>query len=278
MGLTIHKLLLAAMLCSVVSARQASAGDISVTWDPVTGAAGYHVYYGLQPGVYTNFVSAGTNNTTITGLQNCQNYYVAVKAFNGAGESPDFSNEVTGWSRPIISSVTPAAATQGDQIVMDIMGSNFQNGASIDLGNPHVGLSSVTVLSCTHVQLLATVEPTAQNVRPAHVGKLDVTVLNPDDVYGLQAQGFEVLINPARFDINQSDPTTTNRIDGWDTIYLSRYFGLAESDPNYDPDHDFDGDGWVDGADLSFIASNLGKCWSASSKTWTTSACPADLQ
>ena len=105
-----------------------------------------------------------------------------------------------------------------------------------------------------------------------------MTVSNPDSVFGMKSQAFEVLLNPARFDINRSDSTTTNRIDGKDTVYLSRQFGLNEFDPNYDADDDFDGDGWIDGLDLVYIASNLGKCWSASTKSWTIAACPAALQ
>jgi hypothetical protein len=167
-----------------------------------------------------------------------------------------------------VTSATPATAIQGDQVVMDIMGANFQNGAAVDLGNPNVLLTSVTVLSCTHIQLLATVEPTAQNVRPAQIGRLDVTVSNPDSVFGTKTQGFEVLINPFRFDINRTDATTTNRIDGKDTVYLSRQFGLDESNPNYD----------ADGDDLAYIASNLGRCWSTSAKNWSLSACPTGLQ
>jgi hypothetical protein len=269
------------LVCGVallLLASPAAAGTISLAWDAVPGATGYRVYYGTASGQYTSSITSATASATVSGLQDCAAYFVAVKAYNGAGESPQFSNELTGWSRPVVTSATPATAVQGDQIVMDIVGSNFQSGALVDLGNPHVVLSSVTVLSCTHVQLLATVEPTAQNVRPAQVGKLDVTVANPGDVFGMRSQGFEVLINPARFDVNRSDAATTDRIDGKDTIYLSRHFGLSEADPNYDPDHDFDGDGWVDGADLAFIASNLGRCWATSTKTWAASACPANLQ
>jgi hypothetical protein len=86
-----------------------------------------------------------------------------------------------------------------------------------------------------------------------------------------------VTINPARFDVNRTDDVTRGRIDGKDTVFLSRGFGLSESDPNYDGDDDFDGDGWVDGQDLAYIASNLGRCWSPSSRTWSLSACPASL-
>jgi len=260
------------------AAAPASAGSIVLSWDATQGASGYHVYYGTQSGAYTDFITTSSTTATIGGLQDCATYYVAVKAFNGAGESPQFSNELSGWSRPVVTSATPSSAKQGDQIVMDVMGTNFRDGAVVELANPHVVLTSVAVISCTHIQLLATVEPTARAVRPAQIGRLDLTVANPDSVFGTKSQAFEVLINPARFDVNQSDATTRNRIDGKDTVYLSRQFGLSESDPNYEADDDFDGDGWVDGQDLAYIASNLGRCWSAASKSWSLAACPAGLQ
>ena len=267
-------------LIAAVSAATApaTAGSIALSWDGTQGATGYHVYSGTQSGVYTGFITTPSTTATITGLQDCAVYFVAVKAFNAVGESPNFSNELSGWSRPVVTSATPVTAMQGDQIVMDIVGTNFQSGAVVDLGNPHVILTSVSVLSCTRIQLLATVEPTAQNVRPAQIGRLDLTVANPDSVFGMKSQAFEVLINPARFDVNQSDDMTRNRIDGKDTVYLSRQFGVNESNPNYDADDDFDGDGWIDGQDLAYIASNLGRCWSVSSKTWSLAACPTGLQ
>jgi len=256
----------------------ARAGTIAVNWDAVTGASGYRVYYGTSTGQYGASITSASTSATISGLQDCTQYFVAVKAYNAAGESAQFSNELSGWSRPSVVTVTPGNAMQGDQIVMDITGTNFQSGAVADLVNPNVILTSITVLSCTHMQLIASVEPTAANIRPAEIGLQDVLVSNPDATFGTKAQAFEVLINPYRFDINRSDAATTNRVDGKDTIWISRHFGVDESDPNYDPDHDFDGNGWVDGSDLSYIASNLGKCWSAGSKSWTFAACPTNLQ
>jgi hypothetical protein len=257
----------------------AMAGSISVAWDATPDATGYYVYYGTASGHYNPApLTSSSTSATITGLQNCATYYVAVKAFNPAGVSVDFSNELSGWSRPEVTTATPASAMQGDQIVMDVMGANFLPGAVVDLENPHVILTSVRVLSCNQIQLLATVEPTAGTIRPARIGRLDVTVANPDSVFGMKSQAFEVLINPSRFDVNQSDAMTNHRIDGKDTVYLSRRFGLNESNPNYDADDDFDGDGWVDGQDLAYIASNLGRCWSASSRSWSLAACPTVLQ
>lgn len=267
------------MVAASAVAAPAIAGSIALSWDATPGASGYYVYYGTESGHYNPVpVTTASSSTTISGLQDCTTYYLAVKAFNPAGVSANFSNELSGWSRPGITSATPSSAKQGDQIVMDVMGANFLPGAVVDLGNPHVILTSVQVLSCNQIQLIATVEPTAATLRAAQIGRLDLTVANPDSVFGLKSQAFEVLINPSRFDINQSDDMTRNRIDGKDTVYLSRLFGMNESDPNFDADDDFDGDGWIDGQDLAYIASNLGRCWSTSSKSWSLAACPTTLQ
>ena len=274
----IASLLFAAGLTSAIM-TPAMAGEINLAWDATPGATSYRVYYGTSPGVYGASITTSSTTAKITGLQDCSPHYVAVKALNGAGESAQFSNEVSGWPRPMITSSTPATAMQGGQTVLNLVGSNFQPGAVVELeGDSNVVLGSVSVLSCTQIQVVTTVEPTAQNVRPAQIGRRDVTVSNPDDVYGQRIEGFEVLINPARFDINKSDAATTNRIDGKDTIYISRLFSLSEASPSYDPDYDFDGDGWIDGEDLSYIASNTGKCWSSSSGTWTAGACPTNLR
>jgi hypothetical protein len=256
----------------------ARAGDINLAWDPTPGATAYHVYFGTTPGVYSGSITTSGASATISGLQDCTSHFVAVKAVNGAGESVQYSNEISGWPRPAVTSSGSLKVMQGKQAVLDVVGANFQPGATVELGDSHILLGSVSVLSCTHLQVLATVEPTAPNVRPAEVGTKDVTIVNPDYVYGLQAQGFEVVINPARFDINRSDSATTNRIDGKDTIYLSRAFAASEPSPAYDPDYDFDGNGWIDGTDLNYIAINLGRCWSSSSGAWSSSACPSSLQ
>ena len=269
--------LLAAAAAAV--AAPAMAGSIALSWDATSGASGYYVYYGTQSGHYNPTpLTTSSTTATITGLQDCTTYYVAIKAFNQAGVSVNFSNELSGWSRPGVTSATPSSAMQGDQINIRITGANFQGGAVVDLGNPNVFLTSISVDSCTQITLLATVEPTAGSVRPAQIGRLDLTVANPDSVFGMKSNAFEVLINPARFDINQSDDMTRNRIDGKDTVYLSRLFGMSESNPNYDADDDFDGDGWIDGQDLAYIASNLGRCWSVASKSWSLAACPTALQ
>ena len=83
---------------------------------------------------------------------------------------------------------------------------------------------------------------------------------------------FDVLIEPSRFDVNQSDEGTAGRIDGKDTVWLARHFGSQEGGPTYDPDYDFNGDGWIDGSELAHLGSEFGECWNGSG--WSGSACP----
>ncbi len=253
----------------------AGAGEINLAWDAVAQATGYNVYYGSGSRGYTAHMTVGTNAAKITGLPDCQNTFVAIKAYNGAGQSEDYSEELSGWPRPSITSTSPAAVQQGEQIVVDINGANFRSGASVEINNPRITLASVSVLGCDRIQLLATVEPRADNVAPAKIGRFQVTVVNPDSIFGSRSDAFEVTINPARFDINQSDEATTGRLDGKDTVWLARRFGGHEGTAGYDANSDFDGDGWVDGNDLAYIASNLGRCWTSSG--WSNQ-CPQGLQ
>jgi hypothetical protein len=253
------------------------AGTVSVAWDAAPGATGYKVYYSTTSGVFSDAQSIDVGNvlsTTVNGLTDCTTWFLAVKGYNGAGVSPEFSNEVTGYPRPSLSA-TPLAAMQGAQITMDITGANFDSGATVEIDNPNILIQSAHAISCTRIQFLATIDPTASGVRPAEVGQFAVTVVNSDDVYGTRSDAFEVLVNPARFDINKTDAVTRDRLDGKDTVWISRVFGGQEGDALYDPDSDFNGDGWVDGQDLSFVASNLGACWNGSS--WSVASCPTDL-
>ena len=267
------KLALAA--AAALASAHAAAGTISLAWSPVAGAAGYRVYYGVTSGDYGSYVDAGTGSqATLNGLEDCTTYYIAVKAYNPAGESTGYSNEITGWSRPIVSATTPGHRQQGDEAIVEIQGANFRPGATIRINNPHLALSSATVLDCDRIQLEMAVAPAAPGLRAAEVGGVNVEVMNPDGTYGTRIYGFEVHVDPARFDVNKSDSSTRDRLDGKDTVWMARLFGSQETrDALYDPDFDLDGNGWVDGSDLAYLASNLGRCWSGS--TWTVEACAA---
>jgi hypothetical protein len=262
-----------------------TAGTIGLRWDQAQYAAGYRVYYGQSAGQYSQSVDVGNVvEADIGGLDDCTTYYLAVKAYNAAGESVEFSNEITGWSRPEVSSFTPSAAAQGSQHTLDIIGSNFEPGAELILdaaaiptdseGNPLVVIENVNILSCDHLQALMTVEPSARGVRAMEVGDFTVnlSVYNPSMVYGSRSAGLEIAFNASRSDINQSDVTTTDRVDGKDLVWLAYAYGASEGESYYNPDADLDGDGMVDGVDLAYLATSFGMCWNGSS--WSTAACP----
>jgi len=250
---------LGALAC--LAALGVRAGTVDLEWDPAPGANGYKVYYGSAAGQYTQIKDVGNRTTTtMSNLTDCTDYFMAVKAYNAFGESGEFSNEVHGWARPALTGTAPAVM-QGEQVTVDLIGANFKPGALVEIDNPHVAVSSVAVTSCNRIQLIAAVDPLAPGLRAAEVGSFQVTVQNPGDVFGRRSNGFTVQIDPARFDVNKSDNSTFNRLDGKDTVWLSRTFGARDGQATYAPDYDFTGDGWIDGEDLAYLASNLGKCW-----------------
>jgi len=261
----------------VVVAIPAMAGSLSVGWDPVPNAQGYRVYYGTSPGTYTSSVQVGpVPSATIDGLRDCQTYYVAVKAFNSAGESADFSPELSGWPRPALGVPNPGVAMQGDVVTLTLPASNVMAGAVLEVDNPNVVVESFASSQCGTATAVLSVEPTAAGVRPAEIGRFTLTVVNPDNVFGERSNALEVVIDPLRFDVNRSDDTTRNRLDGKDTVWMARAFGVQEGNALYQPDYDLDGDGWVDGSDLAYLASNLGGCWNGTG--WSVAACAASLR
>jgi len=282
--LRLSRILFYALLVSIACASQTLSGTIDLQWDPVPEALGYRVFYGTEPGNYTYSVAAGPHpRAVLYDLPDCTTWYVAVKAYNWAGLSAQYSNEVVGWPRPTILSVTPSSADQGSSFVMNVFGANFQPGARLLLGGaaiptdladePLIRVESSGAVSCEQMQALIRVEPSARGVRAMEVGTFlfDYEVQNPDHVYGLEQREFEVRFDFARWDINQSDAATRDRIDGADLSWLAYAYGSRQGEPYYEPDADLNGDGIVDGADLAYLAYGFGRCWSG--VEWTEEAC-----
>lgn len=81
-------------LVLLVLASFAYAGELEVEWDPSADAAGYTVYWGPNPGQYTNWQDVGdVTVATVRNLPDCIPMYIAVTAYNSAGES-GYSNEI----------------------------------------------------------------------------------------------------------------------------------------------------------------------------------------
>jgi hypothetical protein len=174
-----------------IAGRPAIAGTASLAWDPVsdTDLAGYRVYYGTSPGSYTQSVDVGNvTQATITGLTDCTNYYFGVKAYDtAANESTSYSNQIQGWSRPVVTSSTPSSAEQGRTLNLTIAGTNFPSGATALFSNAGITVNSTTVNACGQLTLSVTVgagaAPGASN--------LDVT--DPDGVFGTGTSIFTVV-------------------------------------------------------------------------------------
>jgi hypothetical protein len=258
-----HRLWLVAV--ALLIPAPALAGTISLAWDPVSGAAGYQVYYGTSNRQYGDPMDAGnvcqpddagniSCQATVPNLTDCTTWYLAVKAYDGAGRlSPAFSNEVSGWPAPRIDSLTAVSARQGTQVSMELRGANFQSGSSVEfippsgdsvvcggrngvpaqtLPNPsleNVRATAVSLIAgdCGRLQALVSVAGSIAGEQVAELGSWDAVVLDPADpqgkrVFGTRPRAFEVLIDPIRYDVNTSDEGTdgVKRLTTADTQWL----------------------------------------------------------
>ena len=252
---SIRPLGLVAMVLIIASAVPgfALAGTVSLAWDPVPDpdVAGYRVYYGTTSGVYSQFLSVAKLPTTadVKNLQDCKTYYLAVKALDSNGnESTGFSNEVAGFAAPVPASLSPSSAKQSAaNLVVTVTGTNFDTQARPDFG-PDVMVNSYSSISCTQLQASITIAATARvNSAPA-LPRL-VAVVNQGGARGKKSGAFTVLFNERRADIDVS-----GRVMGRDLLYWRNAFGSVTGNPAYDIDSDLNGDGVVDGADLTLLA------------------------
>jgi hypothetical protein len=75
-----------------------SAPTTNVDGTQLTTLAGYKVYYGTTPGVYTSIVVGNVSSYQVVGLTNGQTYYFTVTAYDTQGIESDFAPVV---SKPI---------------------------------------------------------------------------------------------------------------------------------------------------------------------------------
>lgn len=173
----------------LVASLPVAAGTMSIAWDPVsdTDLAGYRVYSGTSPGSYSQSVDVGNVTETVLDLADCQDWFVAVKAYDTAGnESLEYSNEVSGWARPRVAVVTPSAAEAGRTLDLTLDGANYQGGASVEFSNTGITVNSVTVNSCNQLRVNVTI------ASGASAGASNVDVVNPDLVFGTGVGAFTV--------------------------------------------------------------------------------------
>jgi len=241
-----------ATLLLILLPSAVSAGTIRLAWDPVgdPDLSGYKVYYGTSSGVYTNSTPTGSQTSVdLTNLQDCKVYYLAVKAVDANGnESMGFSNEISGMSAPVPSTVSPATAKQATNFQnVTIYGTNFDTQARPDFG-PDILVNSYSASSCNQMIANITITQGAKvNSAPAQPRLL--TIINNGGPRGSKSGPFSVTFNEVRSDLDGS-----GRVGGRDLLYLQNAFGSVAGGPNYSVDADLNGDGKVDGADVTLLA------------------------
>ena len=84
------KLALFVVLALLATSQTASANAFTLAWDPSPGTdvAGYRVFYGTQPGVYTDSVDVGLRTNWHLIVPGSQRFYVAVRAYS-ASRTPE---------------------------------------------------------------------------------------------------------------------------------------------------------------------------------------------
>jgi hypothetical protein len=225
-ALSVFRFVLLIAIISVLAGTAAFAGEISLAWDSVTHPelAGYRVYYGTNSSNLDQSIDVGTNaQVMLSNLADCTNYFVAVKArANDDSESPQFSNQISGWARPTVASVAPASVERTSQVALTVTGVNFMPGASVTFSDPAIVVNSVTVNGCNELVVDVDVPDTAT------VGTADLTVVNPDQVFG---QGSAVLtVTNAAPDGQIDQPANDVTIDEGDTVN----FAATATDPDSD--------------------------------------------
>jgi hypothetical protein len=234
-------------------------GTIEIEWDPpLTGqAAGYRVYYGTSSGNYQWAQDAGSaTSAVLRDLEDCTMYYWAIKAYDSIGqESEEFSNEVSGWARPVVFYLDPESGQQGESLDITIHGSNFSPEPSVETDCTGIQAISASSLDCNTMSVTFQIDPESRELKAAAVGSCAVDVISEDmdRAYGNLQQAFTVTLNVSRLDVDSS-----GRIDGLDLNQFAPYVGFCEFDEGFEYQYDFDGDGWIDGDDLALLSAHFG--------------------
>jgi len=241
-----------ATLLLILLPSAVSAGTIRLAWDPVgdPDLSGYKVYYGTSSGVYTNSTPTGSQTSVeLTNLQECKVYYLAVKAVDANGnESMGFSNEISGMSAPVPGMVSPNSAKQATNFQnVTIYGTNFDTQARPDFG-PDILVNSYSTTSCSQMTANITITSAAMVNSPPALPRL-LTIINNGGPRGSKSGPFSVTFNERRADIYPD-----GQVRGRDLIYLQNAFGSVSGNTNYNADADLNGDGKVDGADVTLLA------------------------
>ena len=109
---------------------------------------------------------------------------------------------------PTVAGVSPTSGRQGETINVSILGTHFQDGASVTFNSAAITTNTAATLSDTEVQANITI------ASDATLGPHDVTVTNPDEGSNTKADAFTVnQAAPvvAEVEVTEVDPASGNR-------------------------------------------------------------------
>lgn len=145
----------AAAIASPATA-QVPRNEIKLAWALVPGATGYRVDYGTATLDYSGSTNvAAATQATVSLPADAVSYYLAVKAYNLAGESMGWSREVVGWPRPEISAIDvqcEVLAAGLQECVAAVSGYNF--GRTITAAIPYAGITVIQTVRANSRSIL----------------------------------------------------------------------------------------------------------------------------
>lgn len=100
---------------------------------------------------------------------------------------------------PVLHSLAPSAAAQGQQLLVTLKGKNFAGTPTVDFGQGVVPLSPAYVVDRNTIRITVQVQPDAP------VGVHPVKIINPDGQYDFSTTGFQVLPSSVLRD-TEADP------------------------------------------------------------------------
>lgn len=239
-------------LANLAHPPSAIAATLRISWASGTEAdlAGYRLKYGTSPGQYGANIDVGNATTyEVQGLEIDQRYYIAVTAYDMAGNesapSAEVSARLPGSLAPIPSieaalelTTRSIYALLGKGTPFVLYGRNFAPGVAVDLGEG-ISHGPVVLNAQGNLQFVATVDAQAAT------GPRTVTVWNPDGGLGGRTESMTVVKSP---DINDDC-----HVDVVDLNALARAWNEIGGESRYSPDADFDGDGYIGPDDLAIF-------------------------
>jgi len=169
----------------LLCATMVQAGTIIITWDTVPSVSTYRISYGFASGIYNFDIDTMGDILTISGVNDCQEYYIAVASV-GAEEVSPYSNEIHGWPRPEIYSIVPQLIIQGMSSSFTIYGVNFKPGSTVEFDDPLITVLSQQVNSCYEM------EATVLFNGSVAAGPISFDVVQDDRVFGFATNLLDV--------------------------------------------------------------------------------------